>query len=191
MGGLLPNWASFRDPMNAVHTPAQLAPAWCYVAASTGIAVDEGLWREDPPSSSYPACLAVKAALQQGPGAEERYLRAARSAALTRRPNIARGAVLLQLADELASDSPFDVDRFANDLQSPAVAAAFADDLRECRAQQIGRFPTFIVTGPRCSRLVVGYRPYDLFFAGAGGRRAALRHPRWRAERYRRHIRGR
>jgi len=162
MGGLLPSWTVFRDPLNAIHTPAQLAPAWCHVTAMTGVAIDEAIWREDPPSSSFPACLAVKAAAGQGREAEERCLLAARTAVMTRRLNVSRGEVLLQLATELGAEGAFDVNQFARDLQSPAVASAFAADLRECRAQQVGRFPTLIVRGPKGSRIVVGYRPYEL-----------------------------
>jgi len=163
LGGLLPDWRSFRDPLQAVHTPAQLAPAWYHVAVRTGATLDERIWHEDPPASSYPACLAVKAAARQGAAAEDHYLRAARVAFMTRRLNIARSGTLLQIAAELADEIGFNADQFRHDLASAQVAESFAADLRQCRVHQVGRFPTFIVSGPHCSRLVVGYRPFDMF----------------------------
>jgi predicted DsbA family dithiol-disulfide isomerase len=164
MGGLVAKWASFHDPINAVHTPAQLAPAWYYVASATGVQIDESIWVEDPPASSYPGCLAIKAAALQGRDCEEQYLSLVRNAVMTRRWNVARTSVLLQLAGELAAiDGRFDARRFERDLHGTAVRVAFAEDIRECRIRNVGRFPTFIVHGPRCSRTAVGYRPYDVF----------------------------
>jgi len=163
MGGLLPHWDSFRDPINAVHTPAQLAPAWYAVARTTGATLDESIWREDPPLSSFPACIAVKAAAAQGAPAEEAYLVTVRAAVMTRRLNVARRAVLIQLARELAEQARFDAEQFARDLTGAGARERFASDLRDCRVHDIGRFPTFVVRGAHASRIVVGYRPLDVF----------------------------
>src|SRR5205085_10118917 len=52
-------------------------------SAESGMPVDPRLWFETPPRSSYPACIAVKAAAEQGdPG---RYLRKLREGLLCRR----------------------------------------------------------------------------------------------------------
>jgi protein-disulfide isomerase-like protein with CxxC motif len=40
MGGFLPDWSSLRDPLNAVQTPAQLAPLWFHVGRVTGVRID-------------------------------------------------------------------------------------------------------------------------------------------------------
>jgi predicted DsbA family dithiol-disulfide isomerase len=163
MCGLIPDWGSFADPVNGVRVPAQLAPAWYYVGSVTGIPIDARIWHEDPPASSYPACIAAKAAACQGEGAEERYLRAVRAAAMTRRLNTSRTEVLLELAGELEAAGAFDAERFRTDLVATAARSAFADDLRFVRLHEIGRYPAFIVCGSAGSRLVVGYRPYDMF----------------------------
>ena len=44
--------------------------------------VDPRLWTEGPIRSTYPACMAVKAAAEQGPEAAGRYLRALREGLL-------------------------------------------------------------------------------------------------------------
>ena len=163
MGGLLPDWRSLRDPLNAVQTPAQLAPLWFHVGRVTGVRIDPYVWHTDAPSSSYPACIAVKAAALQGAHAGTSYLDAARTAVMIHRRNIARADVLLAIAKELAVDGLLDFRRFAADLYGHAARTAFADDLRECRRQDVGRFPTFVMKGPHGRRLVVGYRPFELF----------------------------
>jgi putative protein-disulfide isomerase len=163
LGGLIPDWQSFRDPMNAVHKPAQLAPAWYHVGQTTGVALDPSIWQQDPPASSYPACIAVKAAALQGEEHEARYLQAVRAAVMTQRRNVARTDVLLGIAEEIADGGGFDPRQFAEDLRGEPARTAFAADLRECQSRQVGRFPSFVLRGPVCSRIVVGYRPFDLF----------------------------
>ncbi|HJT76416.1 MAG TPA: DsbA family protein, partial [Gemmataceae bacterium] len=75
MAGMIPDWDHFADPMNAVHTPRQMAPHWFAVRQLSGMPLDERVWLEDPPASSFPACVAFEAAALQGPAAAERYLR--------------------------------------------------------------------------------------------------------------------
>ncbi|MDX6642843.1 MAG: putative protein-disulfide isomerase, partial [Solirubrobacteraceae bacterium] len=56
MGGLAREFAA----------AAAVAVSWLDAAADSGMPVDPRLWLTDPPHSSYPACLAVKAASEQG-----------------------------------------------------------------------------------------------------------------------------
>jgi putative protein-disulfide isomerase len=139
-----------------------MGPAWVSVARLSGMPIDEGLWRDDPPASSYPAAVAVKAAGRQGEAAAEAYLRRLREAAMLERRNIARREVLSALADELAPSLPgFDPQRFARDLGGEPAVALFREDLKEVRYLGIARFPT-LVLGPPGSRgaALVGYRPW-------------------------------
>jgi putative protein-disulfide isomerase len=167
MGGMIPDWRSFHDPINSVHNPSQMA-AQCYEAGrTTGMPFDERIWHEGPPTSSYPSCLAVKAADRQGPDAGEAYLRRLREAVMTDRRDIARGEVLLAIADELAADPPpgvaFEAGRFREDLIAPEAAAAFQEDLREIRYRDIRRFPTLAFrAGDGPGIALVGYRPYAI-----------------------------
>ena len=183
MGGMIADWQSFSDPMNVISRPIQLGPQWFQVRVLSGMALDDRIWLDDPPASSYPAGVAFHAAARQGPAAAEAYLRRLREAVMLDRRNIARPDVLTALAAELAADDPaFDAERFAADLTSAAALAAFTDDLKEAGFRGIGRFPTLVLRTPDGDgRIIVGYRPYpalraalaDLAPAVAPGRRAA------------------
>jgi putative protein-disulfide isomerase len=166
MGGLLPKWDRFEDPVQSISRPAQMAPLWRQVAEMTGAPLDPGIWIEDPPSSSYPGCLAIKAAECQGAWAAEAYLRRLREAAMLRRRNIARIEVLHQIALEAAGDLPphlpFDPARFWEDFHGTQARDAFCQDLREARDRGISRFPALAIRQPDGRELVcVGYRPYS------------------------------
>ncbi len=174
MGGMLPDWQSYSDPLNAVHSPGQMGPQWFYVRKETGRPLDERLWVEDPPASSYPACLAVKAAGLQGPAAEEAYLRRLREASMLERRNPAHPEMLVELAHECAASETgagcLDPERFEADLGGEAAIRLFEEDLREARFRQIGRFPTFIIRsatrGPeKKAVLLTGYRPFEVLAA--------------------------
>ena len=166
MGGLLPDWSAFEDPLNGVSRPLQMGPLWYEVRHRSGQPVDDRLWLEDPPASSFPACLAVKAAGLQSDAAADRLLRRLREAALTERRNVARRDVLLALAEEVAVAHPavLDAGRLAADLDGEAARTAFRADLQEARYLGITRFPA--LTLRRAGEdgralLLVGWRPYD------------------------------
>jgi putative protein-disulfide isomerase len=164
LGGLIPDWQSFSDPLHSVHRPAQMGPSWYEVRHLTGMPVDEMIWLEDPPASSYPACVAVKAAARQGAAVEEAYLRRLREGVMLERRNVARRAVLLELFDEVAGAPgvPFG-DRFRRDLAGKEAMAAFREDLKDAAYRNIGRFPALVLreAGGRAV-LIVGYRPYPV-----------------------------
>ena len=58
MGGLA------RDYTNTPGGPGSLLAHWLDVAAEGGMPIDPRLWRDAAISSSYPACMAVKAAAE-------------------------------------------------------------------------------------------------------------------------------
>lgn len=168
MGGMISDWLTYSDPLNAVSRPAQMGPQWLHVKSITGVEIDERIWVDDPPASSYPACLAVKAAEFQGQDAGAHYLERVRSAVMRERRNVARTEVLLEVAEELASSRvvPFEVEQFRNDLASEAAQEAFREDLKETRYREVGRFPTLIFRASHGSGvLLAGYRPYDVLHA--------------------------
>ncbi len=168
MGGMIRGWDRYDDPVNAVHRPAQMGPLWMQAQHMSGMPIDTGLWMHDQPASSWPACLAVKAAELQSPQAADLYLRRLREAAMTERRNIARREVLLDLAAECARQNPevLDPDRLGEDLDGPATQEAFREDLKEARYQGIGRFPALIVRRPGTPGIIlVGWRPYAILQA--------------------------
>jgi predicted DsbA family dithiol-disulfide isomerase len=119
----------------------------------------------DPHWSTWPACIAVKAAGLQGAAVAERYLRRLRRAALTERIQVQREEAQLALAHDVRG---LDLAAFRADLGGPRAAAAFRDDLATCRSYGVSGFPTMLFqpagTEPdRRARpiLVNGYRPLE------------------------------
>jgi putative protein-disulfide isomerase len=169
IAGMIADWGSYSDPLNSVSRPLQMGPIWREAQHLAGVAVDDRIWMEDPPASSYPACLAVKAAELQSADAADLYLRRLREAVMTQRRNIARREVLLELADEVAAAAPdrLDADRLRRDLDGPAAREALREDIKEARYRGIGRFPTLTLRNPGGTGIVlVGYRPYEALLSG-------------------------
>ncbi len=165
MTGLVPSWDTFSDPVNAVSRPLQMGPVCVEVRERTGQPLDDRLWVEAPPASSYPACLAVAAAGLQSAEAGEAMLRRLREAAFLERRDVSDLTVLRALAREAAGGAPalFDPDRFVADLDGPGAEAAFRDDLREARYLGLGRTPALTLRradGEGRTLLLVGHRPY-------------------------------
>jgi predicted DsbA family dithiol-disulfide isomerase len=170
MGGLIADWQSYNDPFNDIRNPAQMGPQWFQVHEMSGMPLDERIWQCDPPASSYPACIAVKAAERQGQAVAEVYLRRLREAAMMERRNIAHQDILLAVAEQAAHDSAertvLDLDRFRTDLHAPETVDAFRQDLRDAAYYGIGRFPTLILRRLDGRGIVlVGYRPYEVLCA--------------------------
>jgi putative protein-disulfide isomerase len=105
---------------------------WLDAGDASGMPVDARLWLTAPPDSSYPACLAVKAATEQGDPAP--LLRRLRE-------GFACGRRKLDTADALndvAAGTPgLDAARFTNDLSSHAIVEAFGADLDRCEAAAV------------------------------------------------------
>ena len=121
--------------------PADALPAVLEAAAATGMPVDPRLWLDAPPKSSYPACLAVKAAAEQG--LDGPYLRRVREALMCERVKADNADALVALARDVPG---MNVDRFAVDLGSNAIVEAFGSDLD--RARSVGAEPpAFAIDG--------------------------------------------
>jgi putative protein-disulfide isomerase len=111
-------------------SPAALIVPWLDVAERSRMPVDPRLWSEAPPSSSYPACMAVKAAAEQGEEAAERYLRALREGFFCFRRKLDAPEALVEAARAAGLDGA----RFRVDLESNAILEAFGADLEERRS---------------------------------------------------------
>jgi predicted DsbA family dithiol-disulfide isomerase len=141
MGGLardfaggLPHGVSGRDP--APPTPvlpsdarAQLVEQWLRVADETGAPLDPLLWTEGGLRSSYPACMAMKAAADQAPDGGARYLRRLREAILCERRQLDHLEALV--GEGRAAE--LDVERLRIDLRSHAITEAFGADLEDAK----------------------------------------------------------
>lgn len=121
MGGLAREFPGPRDAR---------VREWLDAAEASGMPVDPRLWLEGPLASSYPACMAVKAAAEQGPEAEARCLRALREGILCFRRKLDNTEAIV----EEARRAGLDVARFRVDLGSHAIVEAFGADLELTRS---------------------------------------------------------
>ena len=107
----------------------ELVMSWLGHAAESGMPIDPRIWDGDAPRSSYPACIAVKAAFEQGREAGARYLRALREGFMCHRRKLDGPEALVEQARVAGLDSQ----RFRIDLESNAILEAFGDDLEAAR----------------------------------------------------------
>jgi putative protein-disulfide isomerase len=153
MGGLAREFAD----------PASMIVPWLDASDRSGMPVDPRLWSEAPLLSSYPACMAVKAAQEQGGEAAGRYLRALREGLMCFRRK-------LDTVEALASEAPtagLDVARLRAALESNAIVEAFGADLEETRSVEGFVFPTVRLEGPAGVEWVFGKAGYEEWRAAA------------------------
>lgn len=110
--------------MRAPSDPATQVRAALDAGDRSAMPVDPRLWLEGPPSSSYPACIAVKAAADQG--LIEPYLRRLREGFMCRRRKLDTSEALVEEARAIPT---LNLDRFRIDLASHGTLEAFAADL--------------------------------------------------------------
>jgi hypothetical protein len=103
--------------------------AWAVDAGSIEMPIDPLLWNEGGISSTYPACLGVKAAAELGPEAEVRFLRRLREGLMCFRRKLDSLEPLVEEARAVG----LDVARFRVDAGSHAILEAFGADLDRTR----------------------------------------------------------
>lgn len=160
--------------------PLEQARQTLEASERSGMPVDARLWLEGAPASSYPACIAVKAAAEQAdPGP---YLRRLREGLLSRRRKLDMGDSLIEEARDLGG---LDVQRFRIALSSHATLEAFGADLElaaavapEHHAPGTGRvrLPSleFLTADGETDRGVYGFSDYAALRDGALAAGAAL-----------------
>jgi predicted DsbA family dithiol-disulfide isomerase len=192
MGGLARQYgAEYRDEEGRIGAGgdcfADLMAHWLDVTAETGMPCDPRLWTQNPITSTYPVCQAVKAAAEQGGNRAYAYLRRAREALTLERRKLDHVEALVAEAGPAGLDSG----RFRIDLTSHAITEAFAADLDQVRAVpeearaagKVARteghervsFPSAIfISTEGARRGVWGNHPYDAYreAALAAGARA-------------------
>lgn len=164
MGGLLKDWNNYSDPMNDISRPAHMGPLWLQVKYTTGTSINPNIWMSNPPSSSLPACMAVKCAELQSVAAADFLLVLLRNAVMNEEKNIALKEVIFEHVLK-AQDKyhVIDYNRFIKDWETAAPKLLLKEDLQKVKMQDIGRFPTITMkTESGKGILLVGYRPYDV-----------------------------
>ena len=164
MGGLIPSWTNYNDVSNNVTRPIQMGPIWMEASHNSGMPINNRLWVEDPPASSYPACIAFTCANAQSFDAGEKYLRMLREAVMMHGKNISKEIVLTDIAQELALNLPrFNTELFKKDLTNGIGLEAFRKDLSEIQTRNVTRFPSLILRkANQPSLIITGYRPYEV-----------------------------
>jgi predicted DsbA family dithiol-disulfide isomerase len=143
---------------------------WLSAADESGMPFDPRLWTEGAISSTFPACMAMKAAAEQASDGGYAYLRALREGLMCFRRKLDTTEALV----EEARGAKLDVERFRIDLGSHAIVEAFGSDLeatrtvsdeaRERGGATMGQggerlvFPTMVFGG---SHAVYGPQAYD------------------------------
>jgi hypothetical protein len=158
MGGLA------RDYTRSPGGPEALLAHWLDVADRGGMPIDPRLWREGAIASSYPACMAVKAAAEQADDAGGRYLRLVREGLMCFRRKLDTTEALV----EEARRARLDVERFRVDAASNAILEAFGTDLEEVRDPP----PGAAVTSSGGGRERISF-PSVLFVGSDGSRHGA------------------
>jgi predicted DsbA family dithiol-disulfide isomerase len=135
MGGLARQYGpDYRDRESGIgfgsDRYADLMGHWLEVGAESGMPIDARLWRQNPISSTYPACQAVEAAAEQGAVPAYRYLRRLREGLMVERKKLDHLEALVGEAGPAGLDS----ERFRIDLGSHAITEAFAAHLEEVRS---------------------------------------------------------
>jgi putative protein-disulfide isomerase len=162
MCGMIPDWSSYNDPMNSVTRPIQMGPVWMHASEVTHVKMKYSIWHEDPPTSSYPACIAVKTAGLQSREAEDQYLSEIRRALMEDGSNISKSDILISIAEQLAADG-FDIQQFKKDWQTGVGKESFRTDLQKSKFHNIGRFPTLTLKNSTGKGImIVGYRPFEI-----------------------------
>lgn len=163
MAGLIPSWKHFHDPVQMVTKPIQMGPVWHEASIISGIKLDDKLWFKDPPSSSYTACLAVKAAGFQTQDIEKKMFELLQQAVMVNGINISKLPSILEIAQQLQQNSKeFDLQRFSKEITEDKTIEAFRKDMEEIAVKGITRFPSILVRFENGrSTMISGYRKLE------------------------------
>lgn len=181
MGGLARRYGSdYRDDEGSIGSGpdcfADLMAHWLNVTAETGMPCDPRVWTSNPIASTYPVCIAVKAAGEQGWEAGYRYMRRVREGLMYGRRKLDNPTALLAEA----GPAGLDLGRFEVALSSHGPIEALGADMEEVRdipeqARAAGRlshtegrerlsFPSAVFIGADGARQGVwGWQPIEAY----------------------------
>lgn len=169
VGGLVRDMREFFDRANNIGGAQwyiKVAQHWDDASTQHGMPVDGRIFydQKDEVFSTYPACIAFKAAQFQDDVLSQRYLRRLREGAAAERLIIQRVDVQTQLAEEVGLNST----KLRDDIRTGKAEEAFKADLRKCKTARVYSFPTFLIRNiaTNSSITLSGYCPFESF-AGA------------------------
>jgi putative protein-disulfide isomerase len=191
MGGLAREVAPGVSPRASLPPEVQgrLMEEWLRVSDETGAPLDPLTWSEGGIRTTYPACMAVSAAAEQGTEAAFAFLRRLREGIMCERLKLDHTEALVEAARQVG----LDVERFRLGLRSHAITEAFGADLDATAAlakEQEGRsprssegaggaaLPTVVFSSDAGREVVSGLEPIDVYRRAAeacGGRGQSAR----------------
>lgn len=153
MGGLLPDW-SYNS--GGISKPSDVAHHWDEASLHYEMPIDGNVWLEDPLDSSYPSCIAVKAAQIQSKDKAVKFMRILREKLYLEKKNIAKWENIA----EAAQLTGLDVNKLKTDYEGPAKNL-FQEDLNYAKKLGVRGFPTlFFADGNKNQFTVYGSKPY-------------------------------
>ncbi|MPY22614.1 DsbA family oxidoreductase [Shewanella sp. YLB-07] len=140
---------------------SKVADHWVEASQQHKMPVDEQIFFDikDDYRSTYPACIAFKAAQFQSETAATDYLRRLRSGAAAESRAIHR----LEVQIEIAGEAGLNVDRFVRDISEGNAEKAFREDLLACRKRAVRGFPTYLLRGPESEAMLRSFTRYEQF----------------------------
>jgi predicted DsbA family dithiol-disulfide isomerase len=139
-----------------ISSGVEQARQWLEASAATGMPVDPRLWLEGGPTTSYPACLAVTAAAEQGDPAA--FLRGLREGFAFRRKRLDHAEAFEGVARDLGG---LDLARLRIDMGSHAIMESFGEDLERARGVEL---PTIEFRGDDgVGNAVTGAQPWEAY----------------------------
>jgi len=163
-GGLFEDFSPIRDQwarMSGGRWKDSVRAFFEAVAAHHRMPMDADRMTEsaDDFASTWPACIAAKAADLQGPEVGRRYLRHLREAWCIEGQGIHRRSV----QEALAARGGLDVGAFRDALETGAAEAAFQADREACHEARVTGFPTFEIRRGDDTVRIEGWQPWESF----------------------------
>ncbi len=157
MGGLLPSWEVYNS--GPISKPSDVAHHWEEMSMHFEMPIDGDVWINDPLNSSYPPCIAYKAAEQQGHARAANFLRRIKEMVFLEKKNITHWEHL-KLA---ALESGLDTAKFKSDYDGKAQQL-FKEDLSLAAHYGVRGFPALYLSDSLNNQTsIYGYKPYEEF----------------------------
>lgn len=156
MGGLLPDW-SYNS--GGISQPSDVAHHWDEASLYYEMPIDGDVWLEDPLDSSYPSCIAMKAAQIQDKEKAVLFMRFLREKLYLDKKNIAKWENIAEAAEKCQ----LDIKKLKLDYDGKAQQL-FKDDLLYAKSLGVRGFPTiFFSDGSDKLLTVYGSKPYQFY----------------------------
>lgn len=153
MGGLLPDWTYNSG---GISKPSDVAHHWDEASLYYAMPIDGDVWLEDPLDSSYPSCIAMKAAQIQSKDKAVYFMRILREKLYLDKKNIAKWENIAEAAEKAG----LDIAKLKTDYENDAKKL-FQEDLNLGRTLGVRGFPTLFFSDGNNNQLTVyGSKPY-------------------------------